>query len=113
MIFSTIRIALCGAMMGTLVQAQALPVAEIDAGGLTFDFEKASRELFRRGTDGKNLLAADGSFEIPYREGARFLSVTTPSGYRTEWPHLALPRKWQKYEFPLSRDPLSGGKEPK
>ena len=54
--------------------------------------------------------AADGSFEIPYREGARFLSVTTPSGYRTEWPHLALPRKWQKYEFPLSRDPLSGGK---
>lgn len=60
---TTIRIALCGAMMGTLVQAQALPVAEIDAGGLTFDFEKASRELFRRGTDGKNLLAADGSFD--------------------------------------------------
>ena len=53
--------------------------------------------------------AADGSFEIPWRDGAKFLSVTTPSGYRTDWPHLALPRKYQKYEFPLSRDPLTGG----
>ena len=53
--------------------------------------------------------AADGGFELPYREGARFLSVTTPSGWRTDWPHLALPRKYQKYEFPLSRDPQTAG----
>ena len=53
--------------------------------------------------------AADGSFEIPWREGAKFLSVTTPSGWRTDWPHLALPRKYQSYEFPLSPDPTTAG----
>lgn len=63
-------------------------------------------------TDGLVCVRTDenGNFSIPERKGAKFLSVTTPSGYRCEEPFLPLPRKWGGYQFVLRRWKPSAGK---
>ena len=50
----------------------------------------------------------DGKFAIPERKGARFVSVTVPSGYRCNAPYLAIPRKKSPYYFWLDRWAASG-----
>ncbi len=50
----------------------------------------------------------DGKFAIPERKGARFVSVTVPSGYRCTAPYLAIPRKKSPYYFWLDRWAASG-----
>ena len=50
---------------------------------------------------------AEGKFAIPERKGARFLSVTVPSGYKCDAPYLAIPRKYASYSFCLERWPAS------
>ena len=52
---------------------------------------------------------AGGRFAIPLREGARFLSVTVPSGYRCDVPYIAIPRKHSSYDFWLNEWPASAG----
>ena len=49
----------------------------------------------------------NGKFAIPQRKGARFVSVTVPSGYRCDAPFVAIPRRWGQYYFWLSRWPAS------
>lgn len=44
-----------------------------------------------------------GEYTLPVYEGMRFVSVTVPSGYRVEWPHVAYPRRWGNYNFNLSK----------
>lgn len=50
-----------------------------------------------------------GQFEIPPRKGARFVSVTVPSGYRCDVPFIAIPRKSGRYYFWLGKWPAAGG----
>ena len=61
-------------------------------------------------SDGLTCVRTDenGKFAIPPRKGARFVSVTVPSGYRCDAPFVAIPRKWGKYYFWLSKWPASG-----
>ena len=53
---------------------------------------------------------AQGAFSFAPRAGARFITVTTPSGYRTGWRSLAIPRKFQPYDFNLVKQSASGRK---
>ena len=48
-----------------------------------------------------------GRFALPARKGARFVSVTVPSGYRCDVPYHAIPRLKGLYNFCLRKWPAS------
>lgn len=50
---------------------------------------------------------AKGDFSIPPRKGARFVSVTVPSGYRCDAPSIGIPKKKGLYNFMLNSWPAS------
>lgn len=52
---------------------------------------------------------ADGKFELPRRAGARFLTVTPPSGFRATFHFLPIPRLYEPYYFSLVHQPSSAG----
>jgi outer membrane protein assembly factor BamB len=52
----------------------------------------------------------DGTFEIPGRQGARFIFVSVPSGWSTNTFYLPAKARNPKYEFKLDKNPLTAGK---
>lgn len=63
-------------------------------------------------SDGLNCVrtAKDGTFEIPIHQGAKFLFVTTPSGWVTNNFYLPIKARNPKYEFILEKSTLTSGK---
>lgn len=63
-------------------------------------------------SDGLNCTATavDGSWELPAREGARFVFVTAPSGYRVTNNSIRVPLRAGSYDFNLQRWELGAGK---
>ena len=63
-------------------------------------------------TDGLNCVrtAKDGSYELPGRVGARFVSVTPPSGWSTSLFYLPISRRLPKRDFSLDKYPAGEGK---
>lgn len=91
--------------------------AKVDAAGAA----DAIRGIVAKGPDGAPAVGvvvsdglacvktdANGRFSIPSRKGARFVSVTVPSGYRCDAPFVAIPRKSGPYYFWLSKWSASG-----
>lgn len=77
--------------------------AETISGRVSMDGRRdASGVIVTNGRD-CTLTNAKGEYTLPVYEGMRFVSVTVPSGYRTEWPHVAYPRRWGNYNFGLRK----------
>lgn len=63
-------------------------------------------------TDGLTCVQTDakGGFELPYREEARFVSVTVPSGWKCATFFTALRQDRPRFDYPLYRDERSAGR---
>ena len=87
------------------------------AGGEAFAAETVVGKVIAAGkplagvvvTDGLNCVetAADGTWSLPVREGARFVSVTVPSGWKLPQHYLRYEGSARSYDFGLERWPAS------
>ena len=87
------------------------------AGGEAFAAETVGGKVTAAGkplagvvvTDGLNCVetAADGTWSLPVREGARFVSVTVPSGWKLPQHYLRYEGTARSYDFSLERWPAS------
>ena len=63
-------------------------------------------------SDGLNCVRTgkDGAYELPGRREAKFVMVTTPSGWTAKAYCLPISRRLPKRDFDLNKTPLTGGK---
>ena len=63
-------------------------------------------------SDGLNCVrtAKDGTYELPGRKEAKFVMVTTPSGWTANSFYLPISRRLPKRDFDLHKNPITGGK---
>lgn len=106
-----LKLASCGGVMGMLPLLGAKPVVgefrgRVSGGGRPMKGVAV--------TDGLNVVTtdADGRFVLPRREGVRFISVTVPSGWRTQRHYLVAAEGVPSYEFALEPwGPSAPGRE--